>query len=91
MNKESLIGCIAESMEQDIPLLPDYSDFVLGVVEIGGNVRAVYDREAIILHEMEQNGFTRVEAADWVDEFADMLRGRNMPLLMDSLEHGFGR
>lgn len=91
MSKESIIGCVAESLEQDISLLPDYDEFILGVVEINGHIRTVYDREGMIAREMEQHGLTRVEAADWVDEFADLLRGKNMPLLLNNLEHGFGR
>lgn len=91
MTKESIIACICESTEQDISLLPDFDDLILGVVEINGNIRTIYDREGIIRREMEMNGLSRVEAADWVDELQDMMRGKNMPLLLDNLENGFGR
>lgn len=91
MTKESIIACICEATEQDISLLPDFDDLILGVVEINGNIRTIYDREGIIRREMETNGLSRAEAADFADEWADLLRGKNMPLLMDDLSNGFGR
>ena len=91
MTKESIIACICEMTEQDISLIPEYEEHILGVVEINGNVRAVYNREGIIRQEMEVNGLSRVEAADWVEEWMDLLRGKNMPLFLDNLENGFGR
>lgn len=89
MEKFNIIGAIAEMSHQDIQLFPDWDDFILGVVDIQGKIRAIYDRSAIIHHVMQQDGFDRFGAMDYVDEIADLCRGRNQPLFMDNLEDGF--
>lgn len=91
MTKESIIACVAESTNQDISLIPDWSEFILGVVDINGNFRVAYDREGIILWEMRTNGLSRMEAVDLIDEWTDLSRGKNMPLFLDSLSNGLGR
>jgi hypothetical protein len=88
MEKHLLIGAIAEFSHQDIELIPDFDEFIIGVVDIRGNIRTVYDREGIIRHVMANDGMDRFSAIDHVDEWADLCRGKNAPLFLDSLENG---
>ncbi len=61
------IESVADEVQEDLISFPDLANCVVGIIEHEGAHHVVYDRQKIIQHYMDTEGWDADEAWEWFD------------------------